>query len=207
MKQFFILLVVLISLKANAQPFPANFDGKKWQAPYFLDTIERGEIERFLIPISFAPSIQYKGVEDIRFTPGWSRKEMNEYWGYAFLWYLDGNQKFDEKIFEKNLTAYYTGLAKVNVDTRKISIDKLTAVNASFVKRKTELQDSETYEGVIDIFDFILKTRIGLNFIIHVRHCKEQNKTFVFHEVSPKPFEDDVWKELNGLWTSFRCVK
>ena len=34
--------------------------------------------------------IKYSGVEDIRFAPGWGNAKSNEYWTYAFLWYLDG---------------------------------------------------------------------------------------------------------------------
>ncbi|MHA4893016.1 hypothetical protein, partial [Enterococcus faecium] len=87
-----------------------KFDGNKWEAPYTLNFPKGWDIERFLIPIAFAPEISYKGVEDIRFTPGWGKVQTDEYWTYAFLWYLDGKVKTNEKIIEDNLKAYYTGL-------------------------------------------------------------------------------------------------
>src|ERR1044072_1143964 len=96
------LLTSVLSLKAQEKPF----DGKNWQPPYFLDTPQHWDIERFLVPIAFAPSIPYKGIEDIRFTPGWSKKDSDEYWAYTFLWYLDGAVSLDEKTIEKNLSAY-----------------------------------------------------------------------------------------------------
>ena len=86
-----------------------DFEGHKWT--YHLPIPKDWTIERFLVPPSFAPTIQYKGVEDIRFTPGWDKFESNEYWSYAFLWYLDDRVAFDSKSLKKNLTAYYTGFS------------------------------------------------------------------------------------------------
>ncbi len=63
------------------------------EAPYHLSIPKDWTIERFLITISFAPQISYKGVEDIRFTPGWGKVDSDEYWTYAFLWYLDAHPK------------------------------------------------------------------------------------------------------------------
>ena len=130
MKKILCVVVLFLFFKASGQNAEAGFDGKKWEAPYVLDTIKGWDVERFSIPISFAPSIPYKGVEDIRFTPGWARKTNNEYWSYAFLWYLDGTPALDAKTIENNLKAYYTGLIKVNTDSAKIA-DKLFAVTSS----------------------------------------------------------------------------
>jgi hypothetical protein len=70
MKVILFIVVLLSFMECRAQESHEAFDGKKWEAPYVLDTLKGWDIERFLIPISFAPSIPYKGVEDIRFTPG-----------------------------------------------------------------------------------------------------------------------------------------
>ena len=48
-----------------------------------------GLLNGFCCRLFFAPSIKYKGVEDIRFTPGWGKAGSEEYWTYAFLWFLD----------------------------------------------------------------------------------------------------------------------
>ena len=207
MKPTFFIMICCLFLKASGQEVQNEFDGKKWEAPYFLDTPNGWDIERFLIPIAFAPSIQYKGVEDIRFTPGWSKKDTKEYWSYAFLWYLDSVQKFDSKIIERNLTAYYTGLANINVDKSKVTVDKLVTIKASIKKRNSETPDTQTFEGTVDILDYVTLKPLSLHLLIHIRYCKGQNKTFVFHEASPQPYSDDVWKSLNQLWTNFKCTK
>ncbi|MGJ8501087.1 hypothetical protein, partial [Glaesserella parasuis] len=91
----------------------------------------------------------YKGVEDIRFTPGWGKVQTDEYWTYAFLWYLDGKVKTNEKIIEDNLKAYYTGLVGSNIEKRKIPADKLVTVTTEIKKTKTNEGDLKTFKGTI----------------------------------------------------------
>jgi len=140
MKNILFAIALFLFFKTSGQNVNEEFDGHKWEAPYVLDTLKGWGIERFLIPIGFAPSIPYKGVEDIRFTPGWAKKTTNEYWSYAFLWYLDGNVTFDAKTIENNLKTYYTGLIKVNSDSSKIA-DKLFPVTSAIKPRTTEKED------------------------------------------------------------------
>src|SRR4051812_6700953 len=87
--------LLLIATCTSAQTKPGEFDPGKYVPPYALTAPEGWGVERFAIPIEFAPSIPYKGVEDIRFAPGWSDAKSNEYWTYAFLWYLDGKPAID----------------------------------------------------------------------------------------------------------------
>ena len=75
MKNILFVIVSLLFLKTSGQNANEGFDAKKWIAPYVLDTLKGWDVERFLIPISFAPSIPYKGIEDIRFAPGWAKKQ------------------------------------------------------------------------------------------------------------------------------------
>ena len=206
MKNILFVVILLLSLKSNAQNPNEEFDGIKWEAPYMLDAPEGWDVERFLIPISFAPSIPYKGVEDIRFTPGWAKKTTTEYWSYAFLWYLDSTPTFDTKTIENNLKAYYTGLIKVNSDSSKIA-DKLFPVTSSIRPRTTEKGDLKTFEGSVHMPDYMSKQPITLNFVIHIRICEGIDKTFVFHEISPMPYTDDIWKRLHQLWINFKCDK
>ena len=206
MKNVLFIIASLLFLKTSAQNANEGFDGKKWEAPYVLDTIKGWDVERFLIPISFAPSIQNKGVEDIRFTPGWAKKTTNEYWSYAFLWYLDGTVALDAKRIENNLKAYYTGLIKVNSDSTKIA-DKLFPVTSSIKSRTAEKEDLKTFDGSVTMLDYMSNQPVTLNVVIHIKTCAGKDKTFVFHEISPMPYSDNVWKMLHQLWVNFKCEK
>jgi hypothetical protein len=207
MKNILIALLCILFLEVSGQDTKEKFDGKKWEAPYALEIPKGWDVERFQIPIEFAPAILYKGVEDIRFTPGWGKKETNEYWSYAFLWYLDGTPEFDSKTIEKNLIAYYTGLITVNTDKSKIDTTKLIPVKASIDKKSSDKGDLKTFQGIVSMIDFLTREPITLNLLIHIKSCAGQNKTFVFHQLSPKPYEDPVWKDLHQLWTNFKCTK
>lgn len=206
MKTVCSIIIFFCFFSASAQQ-ATEFDGKKWEAPYHLATPINWDVERFLVPVSFAPSIPYKGIEDIRFTPGWGKIESNEYWSYAFLWFLEGVQAFDSKTLENHLTAYYTGLFNVNTDKTKIDTTNLIPVKVSINQRKTGNGDLKTFEGTVKMNDYMTKKPITLHLIVHIKFCEGQNNTFAFFELSPKPFSDTIWSSLDQLWLGFKCSK
>ncbi|TDO28815.1 hypothetical protein [Sediminibacterium goheungense] len=203
MKSLIFLLFCLISLNTYSQS--AKFDGHTWTPPYRLPIPDKWTIERFEIPISFAPKIAYKGVEDIRFTPGWSKAESEEYWTYAFLWYLEGNPEINSGTISTNLNAYYTGLIEVNTGNSRTEAEKNMTVTTTFKKTTSELSDLATYTGTVVMMDYMQRKPITLYSKVHIRKCAANNKTVVFHELSPKPFSHKNWKLLDQLWIDFSC--
>jgi hypothetical protein len=207
MKQLIVILVGLIFTNSFCQNLEKDFDPQKWSPPYSLSSPQGWDVERFLIPISFAPDIKYKGVEDVRFTPGWGSAQSNEYWSYAFLWYLDKTPEMNSKVIEHNLTAYYTGLIGSNIERRKIPAEKITPVQVSVSETKTDKGDIKTFTGSINMLDYMEQRSITLNCVVHLKSCEGRSNGFVFYQISPKPFGDSVWKGLQQLWTNFRCEK
>lgn len=207
MKKTFVTILCLASLFCFGQNVKTAFDGKYWKAPYQLSIPTDWDIERFVIPIEFAPQIKYSGVEDIRFAPGWGNVKSNEYWTYAFLWYLHGSYKINKNIIENNLRAYYTGLVGRNIEPRKIPASKVIPVKTIVKQVTTSEGDLKTFNGMIEMLDYMEQRPITLNCIIHTRKYKEKDKTFVFYELSPKPFSDSIWSKLDGLWTDFDYKK
>lgn len=207
MKNLIIIMLCLISLSTTGQNSKNEFDGSKWNPPYMLAIPQGWDVERFLIPIDFAPQISYKGVEDLRFTPGWGNAKSDEYWTYAFLWYLDNAPKTNAKIIARNLKAYYAGLVGRNIEKRKIPAEKIIATKTSIKKVKTDKGDVKTYSGTIYMLDYMEQKPITLNCIVHLKSCSEQSKTFIFYEISPKPFTDNIWQSLKQLWIDFDCKK
>ena len=194
MKILAILLFNLCSLTSYSQ-------GIKTDSLYTLHTHDHWGVERFPIPIGFAPQIPYKGVEDIRFTPGWAKATSDEYWSYAFLWYLDGKIQMDTKIIERNLQQYYSGLINAN------GSDTLSAIEASFKEVSKENNDLKTYLGTISLFDYMAKQPMVLNCKVHIASCTNKTKTFIFYELSPKPLYHAIWQSLDTLWADFKCKK
>jgi hypothetical protein len=205
----FLLIAVLIFIacKTERRPAPVEFNAELYHPTYNLITPGGWGVERFGIPIDFAPTIPYSGVEDIRFTPGWADSSSNEYWTYAFLWYLDGKPEINSENIEKNLTAYYTGLIGRNIDKRNIPKEKISDVKVSVTQAQTSEGDLQTYSGTIDMLDYMAQKPMTLNCTVHIRSCPDKNHTFIFYEISPKPLTDDVWKEMDKLWVAFECDK
>jgi hypothetical protein len=196
-----------MSISTRAQTTAEEFHAEKYEPTYALAAPQGWGIERFAIPIEFAPSIAYKGVEDIRFSPGWSDAKSNEYWAYAFLWYLDGKPEITPQITEKNLTAYYTGLVGRNIKKRKIPKEKLVPVKATIKKTSVSAGDLQTYSGTILMLDYMELKPMTLNCVVHIKTCPGKNNTLVFYELSPQPLTGNIWKDLHKLWASFECTK
>lgn len=207
MKYLLIILFYLNSLAGFGQEDTNSFDPHTWKAPYYLPVPENWTIERFLIPISFAPKIPYRGIEDIRFPPGWAKVKSDEYWSYAFLWYVDSVQKTTAKIIENNLKTYYAGLIEANTASLDIPADQLVAVKTKIKKTKKSKGDVKTFRGTIYMLDYMQKKPITLNCIVHLKSCSGQNKTFLFYEISPKAFNETIWQTLDQLWSDFSCDK
>lgn len=189
----------------SSQVTSTEFDGKKWVAPYTLSMYDGWDIERFQIPISFAPNIAYHGIEDIRFAPGWGKVKSKEYWSYGFLWFLNDRTDFDHKIIEKNLKLYYTGLIGSNIEKRKIPENKLFQTKASIKKIKTEKGDRSTFRGYIHMLDYMEQKPIVLNCKVHVKSCAGLSNTFIFYEISPLSWSGEIWHSLDKLWEDFDC--
>lgn len=207
MKKISIVFCCLVSLQTIAQTSTLPFDGSKWVAPYTLAFPKGWDVERFLIPIEFAPSIPYKGMEDIRFTPGWGNAKSNEYWSYAFLWYLEGKPPINAATVAGNLKAYYTGLIGRNIAPRKIPAEKIFPVKTEIKGTPADPGDAHTFKGTVYMLDYMEQKPITLNCIVHIRYCPGKNYSFVFTEISPRPYDDTLWESLNGLWTGFNCDK
>jgi hypothetical protein len=201
MKKYTFILFCFIAFDVSAQ----DFDGHNWKAPYTLSFPEGWGVERFLIPIEFAPSIPYKGVEDVRFAPGWGDPKTEDYWSYAFLWYLDEMPITNEITIQTNLSAYYTGLIGRNIEKRKIPSEKLFPVKTLVKEVKTEVGDFKTYQGTVNMLDYMEQKPMILNCVIHVKTCADQTKGFIFYEISPKPLSDKIWTSLELLWKEFDC--
>lgn len=175
--------------------------------PYDLIVPKGWGVEHFPLPPGFAAQMIYKGVEDIRFAPGWGDSTSGEYWSYAYLWWLPGTPKIDAAGLQQGLKAYYSGLVGSNITNRKIPEDRVVPVNVTLKKIKETAGDLETYTGDIHMLDYMTGKPIILNTLIHIRNCDLLKHTAVFVEISPKPFAHSTWKEFNKIWKDFQCKK
>jgi hypothetical protein len=181
------------------------FDPNTWMPPYNLGIPNDWGVERFPLPPDFAPQMNFKGVEDLRFAPGWGDSTSVGYWSYTYLWWLDGNPMIDATSLQANLKAYYTGLIGRNITRRKIPANKLAPTHVTIKKIKAAEGDVETYSGSIQMLDYMTQRPIILHTLIHVKHCELQKQTPVFVEISPKPLAHSIWRQFFKIAEGFQC--
>jgi hypothetical protein len=200
-----LLILFTFACQTKTKKAKAHFDAETFLPAYKLIVPEHWTTERFSIPIEFAPSIPYAGIEDLRFSPDWDDSSREDYWAYSYLWYLDGKTTFDARTIEKNLEAYYTGLVGRNIEKRKIPKAKLFPVKANFEMIKTHEGDLSTFKGAVNMLDYMAQQPIKLNFLVHVKECPGKDNTFVFYEVSPREETHPIWHTLDSIWMEFQC--
>jgi hypothetical protein len=179
------------------------------ESPYAFGLPAGWRAERTASPPPFAPEFSLRGVEEIRFPPGWGVVGQPDYWSVAYLFWLDAGQKIDTVVLKNNLKIYFDGLVQIGGGRTPHNIprDKLILTTVHARKVKTEADDKETYQGTIDMLDYMAMKPMRLNFAAHVKVCSAQNHVPLFIEASPKPSNDVIWSRLQTMKKDFKCVK
>ena len=145
-------------------------------------------IEQIAIPLGFAPSLQFNGLEDIRFAPGWSNADSPEFWTYKFAWEIAEDPQLNEARLSLMLETYFAGLSQAVSQLG----DALQPPAAVFIR------DAQCYRGRLRIYDaFTTKAWIYLN----ARVCDQPrgDQHLVTFELSPQGFEHEVWQKLERI--------
>ncbi len=165
-----------------------------------LSAPDNWKSEQFTFPIGFAPSIDFVGFEDLRFSPGWSDTGNPEFWTYTFVWYVEKkDSSFTESSLAKNLEIYFDGLMKIDSRNTEGST-QLQKTLSVFIKT------NEGFKGKIRVYDaFFTKKEMTLHVKVKEAFCAESNKQMILFELSPKGFDDPVWGIFNAIKLTVKC--
>lgn len=145
------------------------------------------------VPFWFAPNINYKGYEDIRFAKDWEKINSPGFWTLIFAWDINLKTKPTTKFFENTLKLYFDGLMKVVNEDTELTISK---TKAFFLEKETK-KEITTFTGTVETYDaFTTKKRITLNVRIESYYCKETNTFIPLFRLSPRNFNHKAWKML-----------
>lgn len=87
--------------------------------------------ELIAFPLDFAPQLPHRGVEEIRFPPGFLDQKSPNHWSYAFVWRLDNPAVMDANGLAGELTAYFRGLCTaVDGDKHRFDPEQIAATAA-----------------------------------------------------------------------------
>ncbi|WP_051315158.1 alpha/beta hydrolase [Algoriphagus terrigena] len=201
MKSYFgtLLIFLFLSTSCDAQEKTVG------KPPGILDAPVNWGKETISLPPTFASSIKFNGVEEVRFAPGWDDISNAEFWTYSFVWYFDGQAEMTEKRLEELMTDYFTGLTAEVGKNNGIALEKITKSVASF-SSKNKSSNQRFYEGSIDLFDvFFTQKQIRLHVKVKEFYCPDLDKHLMVFSFSPKSFNDKVWNIFRDVSTPEDC--
>lgn len=194
-----LLLVLLLAPGLSAQELqvpvtPADPAGEiRWPVPagWGQETIP--------FPLSFAPQLTYRGVEELRFAPGWSKPSEPGYWSYVMVWWLDEKPALDAATLEVALTTYFLGLSEA------VGGDKYR-FEASQFRAKLVADGAAGWSGQIFSMDaFATGLPITLNVVIEGRECVKAKRHAVTLLLSPRAKTEPIWRDLESAAQALVC--
>jgi hypothetical protein len=187
-----LIFIVALSLAAHAQK----------AAPQLLKEPPGWSFERFALPPAFAPRFPYKGVEELRFSPGMFNKDSTDYFTYAFVAQLDSTTTISQDNIRNYLLNYFKGLCRTTANDRKLVID--TSQITVFVEKKIGTPGNDIYNARLNVFGvFADGAPVKLNMEVKVLMNAPAKKTYLIFIASPHQKTDEVWKELYKIQRDF----
>lgn len=167
------------------------------EIPFLMPIPDGWGTETIHFPLGFAPQLEYEGFEELRFAPGMFEPESEDFWTYAFVWWIPSSSIINGEILQRDLEAYYRGLAN-QPDSPAVQV-RINSV-------EDPAGGSLRFEGTIETIDtFVTQEPVSLTVRVEVLRCDEQNRVGVFFELSPQPTTHSVWTKLHEIRQGFRC--
>lgn len=184
----FLIFFLTFTMTVSAQDEPNLLSGPdEWTS------------ERLHFPLSFAPSLELVGFEDLRFAPHWKDKNNDQFWTYTFVWYLKKDIHLSTESLSRMLNDYYNGLMRIDPKNSDPKLGPLPTQSEFF---KVE----ENYQGSIHTYDnFFTKMPITLHAQIVQKKCPETGEQYILFQLSPKDFIEDVWDEFKVIHLDANC--
>lgn len=162
--------------------------------------------ETFTFPLDFAPKLQFTGIEEAIFTPGWSDKTSPEFWTYSFVWYVDGNLELAEDKLQTFIGDYFNGLTQTVGTGKGMKKEAISNAFAIFME-KERINNWQHFEGKVQLFDvFFSEQEIRLNTKVKALYCEDVNKHLVLFSFARKAFDDKIWKVFDNVQTIDDCL-
>ncbi|HJW08238.1 MAG TPA: hypothetical protein VJ483_01315 [Holophagaceae bacterium] len=161
-------------------------------APAFAWPVPQGwGHETIPFPLDFAPELKHKGIEELRFMPGFFDPASPNWWSYAFVWVLDDAELPSMKQLEPEVTLYFKGLCTAVGGKKGFRMDP-----AQFQCRLKEDPGLKGYRGQVGIYD-AFKTGEALTLQLRIKSWKGAGRRFVAVAASPKLPPAAPWAELD----------
>jgi hypothetical protein len=184
---------------------PAVGVGDEPEIPFHLPVLEGWRTETIPFPLEFAPEIDYTGLEELRFAPGMFEADADDFWSYAFVWWIPTGSAVSAETLKHDLEAYFDGLAS--------AVGKARGFDPGDARAQTDVHPiltfaaaNPTFEGTVATFDpFVTRGMVRLNLQVELFTCSGQEMFAVFFALSPQAPGHPVWRELSKVREGFSC--
>ena len=188
-----ILFITSISITAKSQDAKAEF----------LKEPSTWSFERFPLPPVFSPDFPYKGIEELRFSPGMFNKDSSGYFSYAFVAQLDNTTSIMQSEIKNYLLTYFKGLCGSTAKERNLSIDT-SQITVSIEKKNNVPPGVTIYNALLHVFGvFADGAPVTLNSEIKVLNNTNTRNSYLVFIASPHKKTDDIWKQLYKIQNGF----
>ncbi|NNE43378.1 MAG: hypothetical protein HKN12_04150, partial [Gemmatimonadetes bacterium] len=160
--------------------------------------------ETIPFPLSFAPELSYTGLEELRFAPGMFQPDAEDFFSYAFIWWVDAGTLLEADALAEELEAYFRGLSAAVMADAGVPEDAV--FDARLSPRRTKDVSVQRFEGRIDTFEpFATKAQVLLHLRVEAFNCLDPDHRAVYFALSPQTEEHAVWKQFREIRDGFRC--
>ena len=156
--------------------------------------------ETIPFPLEFAPELPYRGVEELRFAPGFFDARSPGFWSYGFVWFLEGTPDTSPAAIARELRRYFQGLCgavakgKYTFDAERIGVTLERAPNAP-----DAIGEARVFDAFKTGQELLLKLRM------RTLVCPQAKRTAVLIVASPRPWSDAIWKQIEVQARAFSC--
>jgi hypothetical protein len=179
--------------------------GQPTDKPHQIPTPKGWREESMPMPPRFAAGMTWRGTEELRFAPGMYREGSDSFLSYAFLCWLAADPPTDARAIERELLAYFRGLAKGVMPRRlnkEADVDAftLTLKEAAKADKRPTGETVTAYAGELQWTEpFVTGKPQTLRLDIHTWKCEKAKHSCVFVLASPQPDSAAVWKTLREI--------
>lgn len=175
------------------------------EVPFSLPTPEGWRSETLPFPLSFAPELEYQGLEELRFAPGMFEPDSEGFWTYAFLWWLPLETRLDADGLAADLEVYFRGLTRSVAEERGFDPGE-PEVSAELRETPDAGKRDRWLIGKVKTLDaFATREPIELSVSIRIWRCAAEERLVAFFELSPQPAYHQLWRTLRQIRKGFRC--
>lgn len=188
-------MLYLVALSAGAEG--------EARVPFSLPTPDGWRTETIPFPLGFAPELDYTGLEELRFAPGMFTPGAEDYWTYAFVWWIPLDVDPGVERLQTDLESYFFGLTRVVARSNGFDPG-----NPTFEAKlgRVEEDDPARLRGHVLTFDaFAARKAVELNVRVEDVPCEDEGRRALVFLLSPRPEDHAVWDSLREIRDGFRC--